>query len=232
MSTPQQPSGHIRRATRTDARQISDLRIAAYTGAGEFHLREPESLEWNAADERNIVLAAWNAQGVALSTTRGDVLSDEARAEPWMECKLDRIPIGYPTLLLGKGATRKGHERHGLHSAMRFCFLDASYESAIQSLAGIVYEDAPRTRLMQRIGYEFFEPSAHWYTDLESRRRTLIAVLRRSRFGAARESLRETVRDTLAEFPCSIPRLATQLSEAVVESGRLAPHRAGFHGAM
>jgi hypothetical protein len=224
------PSNHIRRATRTDARQITELRIAAYSGAREFHLREPETLEWSAADERNVVLAGWSAEGVALSTTRGDVLHDEDHAESWMECKLDRIPIGYPTLLLGKGATRREHERRGLHSAMRCCFLDASHESAIQSLTGIVYEDAPRTRLMQRIGYEFFEPSAYWYTDLESRRRTLIAVLPRERFAAARESLHETVGDTLVEFPCDIPRLARQIMEALVEPDRSAPHRAGSHG--
>jgi hypothetical protein len=216
-------SGEIRRATPDDANAVADLRLAAYSGATEFTVREPSTLQWTAADEENIVLAAWAAEGDALSTTRGDVLLDSHQAEQWMECSLDRIPIGLPTLLLGKGATRKPYERQGFHSALRFCFLAAARDCEIESLTGIVYEDAPRTRLMHRIGYDFYEPTSYWYTDLKTTRRTLIAVLPRPRFAQAIDPLREMVGSLLDAYPCEVQRLTREVAQVLGAAGESVP---------
>jgi len=214
----QTATGAIRRADRSDAQAVSRLRTEAYAAAPEFIVKDDSALHWSAADDEQVVLVAWDALGNALSTTRGDLLWRRDEAERWMECRLERIPIDFPALLLGKGATLKAYERHGLHSALRLYFIEACRESRVQSLVGIVYEDAPRTRLMRAIGYDFYAPLAYWYTDLEASRRTLIGVLPRERFASAARALRERVGDLLAGYPCDLADLVKQIDSGLTRA--------------
>lgn len=207
--------GHIRRATRLDGSAVFELRLAAYSGAPEFTINDVSSLQWSTADDNNIVLAAWDENDNAISTTRGDLLFNTDESEQWMECALERIPLTFPALLLGKGATLRTYEHHGFHSALRLCFVEASREGPIQSLIGIVYEDAPRTRLMRAIGYEFYAPVAYWYTDLEAHRRTLIAVLPRAKFATAATLLREKIGPLMSNYPCDMRELARHIDLAL-----------------
>jgi len=198
----------IRRATRLDAEAVSDLRWEAYAGALEFTVRDVSTLHWSQQDDINIVLTAWDAEGRALSTTRGDLLPDRDESQRRMECQLDGIPVRFPALQLGKGATRRSVAGKGLHSALRLCFLEACLLRDIEALVGIVYDGAPRTRLMRSIGYEFYAPATYWYQDLEPRCQTLIAVLHRRDFTSAASLLSEMVGGLLSTYPCDIPELA------------------------
>jgi hypothetical protein len=203
--------GHIRRATYGDANAISELRLQAYSEAPEFTVMDAAALKWSADDEDNVVLAVWDSIGTALSTTRGDLLFGSDEAQLRMECALDGIPIGFPAMQLGKGATRKPYGRQGFHSALRLCFLDASMQRGVRTLLGVVYDGAPRTRLMRSIGYEFYVPRSYWYQDLDAHRRTLIAVLHNRDFAAASSFLHERVGHVLSDYPCDIHGLARQL---------------------
>jgi len=205
------PRAHIRRAARPDAAAISDLRSQAYAAAPEFTVRQAERLLWSREDDVNIVLAAWDADGRALSTTRGDLLTDPDESQRRMECLLHDIPMRYPALQLGKGATRGSVANMGFHSGLRLCFLEACAGKNVEALVGIVYEDAPRTRLMRSIGYRFYTPAIYWYEDLEPHRRTLIAILERCDFARAASLLHEKVGGLLSAYPCDIPELARQL---------------------
>jgi hypothetical protein len=198
----------IRRATRLDAEAVSDLRREAYAGAPEFTVRDVSALHWSQEDDANIVLTAWDREGRALSTTRGDLLTDRDESQRRMECQLDDIPVRFPALQLGKGATRGSVAGKGLHSALRLCFLEACALRDIEALVGIVYDGAPRTRLMRSIGYKFYAPAAYWYEDLEPRRQTLIAVLHRRDFTSAAALLSEKVGGLLLTYHCDIPALA------------------------
>jgi hypothetical protein len=201
---------HIRRATRLDAEAVSDLRSEAYAGAPEFTVRDASALHWSQQDDSNIVLTAWDGEGRALSTTRGDLLTDRDEAQQHMECQLDGIPVRFPALQLGKGATRGSAAGNGLHSALRLCFLEAAVLRDVESVVGIVYDGAPRTRLMRSIGYEFYAPATYWYEDLEPRRQTLIAVLDRHDLSSAVALLSEKFGGLLSAYPCDIPELARQ----------------------
>jgi hypothetical protein len=202
---------HIRRATPCDADAVSDLRLEAYAAAPEFTVRDVTAVQWSLEDDINIVLTAWDSTGRALSTTRGDLLMDKDESQRRMECQLDDIPGAFPALQLGKGATRVSVAGQGFHSGLRLCFLEASLQTSIQALVGIVYDGAPRTRLMRSLGYEFYAPTTHWYQDLQAHRRTLIAVLHRRDFASAASLLHGRVDGLLSAYPCDIPMLARSL---------------------
>lgn len=193
--------GYIRQASSADSAAITALRLTAYRRAPEFDVVDTSALVWGHSDEAGIVLGAWNSSGDVVSTTRGEVYQDRAAAEAGMECRWAASDTLFPALLLGKGATSGDAARQGLHSALRYHFLMAAKDTAIGSLLGIVYEHADRTRLMQRVGYDLLEPSRFWYTDLNPRRATLIAVLVKDRFEQAIETLRAELHHTLEEYP-------------------------------
>ena len=210
-------SGYVRRARRSDAKQIAELRLTAYKHARDFQLSEEAPMLWTSMDEQFVVLAAWERDGQAISTTRGEVYNGYEAAEQAMECAWDASPADFPALLLGKGATLRRYQGTGLHSALRYYLLSAARNSPIRSLMGIVFENAPRTRLMARIGYEFKVPDAIWYTDLRTPRRTLIGILRGQSFGAACSELSAEIGETLKAYPLVETNLTADLSELCVQ---------------
>jgi hypothetical protein len=211
--------GQIRVACAEDAAAITELRLAAYGAAREFSLVEAETIRWGRKDMENIVLGAWAQDGQLLSTTRGDALPDFDAAEDAMECSLVGCRVEFPALLLGKGATRKGYERHGLHSALRLHFLQAAMATKIRTVLGIVYADAPRVNLMSRIGYEFTESTRFWYTDLSPHRPTLIGILARERLPSACEYLKAEVSEAINDYPFVGRDLAARIDELPAMNG-------------
>jgi hypothetical protein len=193
----------IARATAQDRADIERLRREAYQAAPEFQVTDDRFLAWGRDDADGIVLAAWY-EGQMVSTTRGNLLCNEAEAERFMECELSGIPLRYPALILSKGATSRDFGRHGLHSMLRHAFIRAARDSGIGSVTGIVFEGAPRTRLMHRVGYEYFSAKTVWYSHVQPSTRTLVAVLPRDSFGMALSALAgevdvSRVQDTLCD---------------------------------
>jgi hypothetical protein len=166
----------IAQATEQHSAEIQQLRLEAFRAAPEFQLSDERSLAWGSDDAEGIVLAAWH-EGTIVSTTRANILRNSAAAERFMECDLSDIPLRYPALVLGKGATSPVFGRHGLHSILRYIFIRAARDCAIASVAGVVFEGAPRTRLMRRLGYEYFVPKRQWCSVCVPNGRILIAVL-------------------------------------------------------
>jgi hypothetical protein len=193
----------IARATAQDCADIERLRREAYQAAPEFQVTDDRFVAWGRDDTDGIVLAAWN-EGQMVSTTRGNLLRDEAEAGRFMECELSDIPLRYPALILSKGATSRNFGRHGLHSMLRYAFIRAARDSGIGSVTGVVFEGAPRTRLMHRVGYEYFSVKEAWYSHVQPSARTLVAVLPRDSFGIALSTLAAEVdvswvQDTLCD---------------------------------
>ena len=85
------------------------------------------------------------------------LLRNEAEAERFMECELSGIPLRYPALILSKGATSRD-------------FIRAARDSGVGSVTGVVFEGAPRTRLMNRVGYESFSVTEAWYSHVQADR--------------------------------------------------------------
>jgi hypothetical protein len=178
----------IARATAQDCAAIQRLRLEAYQGAPEFQVTDERFVAWSGDDAEGIVLAVWH-EGMVVSTTRGNLLRNRAEAERLMECDLSDTPLPYPTLALGKGATSVGFGRHGLHSMLRYAFIQAARDRGIASVTGVIFEGAPRTRLMRRVGYEYFAPKREWYSNVRCNTKTLVAVLTSDSYALALSTL-------------------------------------------
>lgn len=189
----------IRLSGAEDGHAITRLRQEAFLRSSDFRVVHSENLNWGPADVRGMVLSVWN-EHTPLSTTRGDVFKEAEEAEESMECRLNR-QYGFPSLLLGKGATVQSLERMGFHSALRYCFIRAAMQTSVESILGIVYEGAPRTRLMKEIGYDFYSPADFRCTNLEyAGKAVLVATLPRARFACACKLLEAVVRPILEEY--------------------------------
>lgn len=191
----------IRRATRADATEIHALRLSEFTRADEFEVVEPMALHWDERDDLEVVLAAWDEQGRAVSTMRGGIVKDREEAEERMECSVPLDESAFPALLFGRGATRKEFRDKGLNSALRYHFYSMVPGTPIRSVLGGVYLHAPRTELMKALGYSFYTPKRVWRTDLHARQPQLVASLEASKIGGACEILRAMVGAVFLEFP-------------------------------
>jgi hypothetical protein len=173
-----------------------------------------------------VVLVAADGQDRLISTTRGEVYPDYASAAEAMECSWAASGDLFPALLLGKGATLAEYRRTGLHSVLRYHFLVNILPTPIRGVLGIVFEDAPRTRLMESIGYRFVAPDDFWFTDLETSKRTLIGILSPDRVERACSLLRAQLHITLEEYPLIEPDLSSTLTQFCrVCAGKSATHR-------
>ena len=202
----------ITRADQQHAAAVEQLRIGAYRAAPEFQLCDERSLYWGSEDTEAIVLAVWH-DDVIVSTIRGNLVRDRAQAEHFLECDLADIPVSYPALLLGRAATAATFARHGLHSLLRYVLIRAARDCAIACVTGIVIDGAPRTRLMHRLGYEYFAPQRTWSPMFIPNTRALIAVLSRMSFATALGTLeREVDVSCVSESVCA--EVARQLASA------------------
>jgi len=182
----------IQRLSLRDADSVARLRRAAYAEAAEFVVADPASLGWARADTMGLVLGVSTASEL-VSTMRGTILVDREDAVHTMECEFDVDRVSFPALLLGKGATVAGCQARGLHSVLRYLFLDAAAAVGIATVLGIVYEGAPRTSLMARLGYDLRPVQRHWYTDLLPLTRTIIGTLDAVGYATACDRLREMI---------------------------------------
>jgi hypothetical protein len=155
---------HVRLATVQDAPEVSALRLNAYSKASEFRVALPDALTWSETDEKS-VLGVWSEDEGLISTLKGTLLPDRASATSFMECELP-AHWTFPTLLLGKGATSLRSHHKGYHSTLRRIFLEAAEHLQIPNVTGIVFEGAPRTESMRRLGYDFTSVSRYWFEDL------------------------------------------------------------------
>ncbi len=193
--------GLVARATRADAADVVALRLACYRAAREFELLQPQCLEWTAVDEASVVYRALGEGGRLLATVRsGWVASAEALAER-MGCDCTLPPACFPTLLLGRGATAPDAARQGLHSLLRWHFLQAASALGARSVTGSVYEHAPRVRTMGELGYRFERPQQVWDPEVRPIQAMLVAWMPASDFEAARHRLAEVLGPALDAYP-------------------------------
>lgn len=190
----------IRRATRADAAEIYSLRLSEYMRAEEFRLVEPTRLLWNERDDHDVVLAAWDGDGKAISTMRGGIARDKQEAEERIRCTLPDA-YTFPSLLLDRGATKEEHRGRALNSALRYHFFLAILDLPVHSVLGAVYAKAPRVNTMMSLGYTLFAPARNRQTHLLPSRPLLITYLQQSKIQDACGRLRALARSALDEYP-------------------------------
>jgi hypothetical protein len=194
-------AGAVTRATRRDASAVEQLRRSCYARAPEFELLQPECLDWDACDDQAVVYQLHDLQGTLLATVRSHWVADAHSLAQQMGCECSLAADCFPTLFLSRGATTSAAARGGLHSLLRLHFLRAAQSLGAASATGAVYENAPRVRSMQLLGYEFQRPARVWDPEVRAIQPMLVACLPGRRVAAAVQSLELLLGDTVARYP-------------------------------
>lgn len=189
----------IRRASFADQSSISLLRIQEFKRANEFTLVKPEYLLWGRCDEENVVLAAWDGPE-PVSTMRAVLVRNSAQATQCLQCTVP-AHIAYPAIVLNSGATRLEYRGTGLNSALRYYVFEAAIRDKIQTIIGPIYQGAPRTNFMQKLGYVFMAPAKSWQNKLSPKKVRLLALLKETQFNQAAALIKTSRVDILREFP-------------------------------
>jgi len=210
----------IRRATRSDAREVFDLRLSCYTQSREYNFVLTDRLRWDHRDETDVVLLVCDETGRALSTMRGGIVQDRAEAEDRMTCSVELDASSFPALLLGRASTRRECGRSGFHSALRYHFLRSAIDTPVNSAIGLVYANAPRTNLMKELGYTFHQPSRIWDPEAEMVEPAWVAHLDRSMFGSACTALESLVGAILEKYPWRGCSLTPQLLQSALSKAK------------
>ena len=189
----------IRQATSDDQSAISLLRIQEFKRANEFTLVKPEYLLWDRYDEENVVLAAWDGPE-AVSTMRAVLVLNPTQATQCLQCTTP-AHVAYPAIVLNSGATRLEYRGTGLNSALRYYVLEAAIRNNIKTIVGPIYQGAPRTNFMQKLGYVFVTPIKSWQNKLSPKKVRRLALLKETRFNQAAGLIKTSRADILRVFP-------------------------------
>jgi hypothetical protein len=182
---------------------VERLRRRACVAAPELRRADPATLGWSDADERGVVLGLWAGAGsggdtpVLLSTLRLSVLARAAAAEVFLQHALGGVGVRWPALVLSGCATEPGSGGHGLMAMLRWAYLHALPDGHLRSVLAVVYEDAPRLRSMQAVGYTLTVPTSSWDSEASALRAPLVAHLAAAHFDAARAAASRLVLSAL-----------------------------------
>jgi hypothetical protein len=194
----------IRRALRSDSDAINQLRINEFQRSSEFNLLNPEKLLWNAVDDQHLVLAAWQEENFPVATMRAVQVVTSEEALGRLECSLPE-EIRFPAVIFNSAATHQDYRKYGLNQALRYYLFLAANAGNIQTLISPVYENAPRTKFMQILGYRFVEPQKSWQTKLAPHSRRMLGLLQRKDLGPALETLARMKTTVLSQYPFKGP---------------------------
>lgn len=167
---------HIRRALKEDRQIIEELRISEFNRSTEFKLLNPEKLLWSETDSANIVLVVFDDNKRAISTMRGVTVSTVDEAEDMLNCSVPDS-VNFPAMIFSSAATLQPFRRSGLNQLIRYYLLLYASANNIQTFISPVYKNAPRTKFMAILGYEFITPEKNWQTKLDQLSERQLALL-------------------------------------------------------
>jgi hypothetical protein len=190
--------------TSRDAESVFRLRLAAYVTASEFEMTRPDLLRWSTHDEDGVVIGVWHANEL-VSTLRTRVVPDRAAAEDEFTCSVDLPASMFPALAFGYGATNVAFRRHGLNALLRYYFFQALQpgDGRIRTSLAVVYEGAPRVKLLKTLGYEFSRPAKIWDPEAREIAPALLAALPRNRLAPAQTRLAAMCATNIVRYPWS-----------------------------
>jgi hypothetical protein len=183
------------------AHAIERLRREAFLQAPEFFVLTPRTYEWGENDQRGCVLAVWDNQGAPLATLCGAVATTRADAEDRFECILPFPVSRFPALLLSRAATRVDHRSRGLNTLLRYYFLQMARRQELRSILSLVFEGAPRIRMLERLGYDLIRIPSINSTYVSPRVPPLIGSLCGERIATASALLETLLRDLFDQYP-------------------------------
>ena len=187
------PIKHIRLATEADRNDVNRLRTEEYNRSSEFELRDQNAILW----KHGYVMGAWNGNRL-VATMQLEIARSKETAEQILGVPLPNLENFFPTVVLSRAATCRDYRGFGLNSALRYYCLTNAKD--VNSIMGGVYQGAPRTGVMGRIGYEFIPLQSSWTAGIHAKVESQLALLRRAGFELAIGELKKIASHALVEY--------------------------------
>lgn len=179
----------IRKSTCDDRTTLASFIYSQYKNANEFAIAEGNVL--NATGTQLLV----EINQKIICVMQYDIIRNISKLQSaaMLETVIDFAY--FPTCYLSKAATHNEFRNIGLNSLLRYYIISnlSSYED-IRSLAGTIYQGAPRERLLRDLGYIFTEVIDSHLSGFISNRRLYFVHLLRNNFEKALKILKnETI---------------------------------------
>ena len=147
--------GYVRRLNKSDAEAVFSVRREAYATSQQFKVFNFSYLEWDDVDDIAIVLGVFLETGELVASLRGEFINSISVGEERLHYSLDKFPGIYPSILLGRGATKTKYRNFGFNTLLRYYFLGLAIDFPFQSMISSVFEKAPRIGLLRDMNYKF-----------------------------------------------------------------------------
>lgn len=188
-------------ARASDAEQITLLRKRNYDeSATDFVYHNLDELEWQPGNPQEIVIVACNENRQIIASIQAIVFPDKNAAENYLHKKLPLAETDFPALYLTRGVTDPEYRRTGIHTLIRYHFIDIAEHMGMHSLIGVVFEKASRVELMKKLGYEFTPFEGFDVLTIYPENPTNIAVLHREKFDSALKMIENLCHAILKEY--------------------------------
>ena len=175
----------IRQATLQDTEKVTQFRIDQFRTAKEFELLSIDPL----SQMKGQVLIA-EFENEIISTMQFQKISNH---EELVANETEYIPDTFDyfeTFYLSKGGTKREFRNTGINSYLRKIILEIAIDnSAINSLTGTAYENAPRINTLKRIGYNITDTYTVKTDYIKATEKPLFLSLERQNFLTAIEFL-------------------------------------------
>lgn len=191
---------HIRLAHDKDTHKISTLRITEFNRAKDFSVLKPEKLAWNHLDDAGSVLSVWEDKQTLVSTLRLVAVCNAQQTCQTIEASLP-VPVEFPGLVFSAAATRKSFRKRGFNQLLRYYGIKSALKLGIKSLFSPVYQNAPRIKFMESLGYTPHVLNDSWQDKLAPNSPRMVCILKEREFARALEFIRELIPDLLADYP-------------------------------
>lgn len=198
----------IRLASEKDGTKIAELRLTEYQNAKDFTLVSTEYLKWDETDRQCPVVAVFNEQNEAIATMLVIPVNTVQKAVSSLESDLP-VKIAFPAFVFKKAVTKCAYRKHGFNQLLRYHIIKAALNCDIQSLLSPVYESAPRTGFMKKIGYQFHTSLSPTPDKLIPTSTRILAVLERNRMKEALKAIEQKIPDLINSYPWIGEKIST-----------------------
>lgn len=193
--------GYVRRLNKTDAGAVFNVRKEAYATSKQFKVYNFSYLEWDDVDDIAIVLGVFLKNGDLVASLRGEFINTREHGEERLHYSLERFPGIYPSILLGRGATKIKYRNFGFNTLLRYYFLGLAIDFPFQSLMSSVFEKAPRIGLLRDMNYKFSLVEHSNDQDIKVTTREYFVYLNRKDFLPAFQFMKSKFGNHIELFP-------------------------------
>ena len=154
--------GKVIIANKEHAQTVHELRYCSYCNSAGFSVTNEDEVkfytQWNKYDDTGVCLLAFDSNGEAISTIRGNVYHslEELEANSPIFKGNSQDFFSFPVLDLTIGATSPNFHSLGLLSVLRY-YMYVLHKHSVKSISGSVVKNSNVYYSLKQFGYKFRE---------------------------------------------------------------------------